>query len=58
MFGAFELGAMIDPLNLYSRSNGNNSTYNIPIENGKNMLTNQLDDKFFSLEELEIWEII
>ena len=59
VFGRAELGAWKEPFNAKKScwSNANHASYQIPIDkDGKNMLTN-LEDGFFTITEMEVWEV-
>jgi hypothetical protein len=57
-FGTTELSAFTEPFN--DDENCTSNTYEdgfgIPIENGKNMLTNK-EDRWFTITELEVWGV-
>ena len=57
-FGS-ELTALYEPFNGDGKcsSDANKSSYGIPKEGDKNMLTNQEDGRF-TITELEVWEVI
>ncbi len=54
-----ELSAHNEPFNGDRKcySVANKPGYGIPIEGGKNMLTNK-EDGWFTISELEVWEIV
>jgi hypothetical protein len=56
--GYVELDAW-EPFNGYGKcvSWANGSGYKIVIEGGKNILTNNKDGDFFTITELEVWEV-
>ena len=55
--GAAELTAF-EPFNGENKcaSRANEPGYNIPLEGGKNMLTNE-EDGYFTISELEVWGV-
>ena len=57
-FGINELSAFNEPLNGVGKcySMANKGCYGIPLEVGKNMLTNQKDGSF-TISVMEVWEI-
>jgi hypothetical protein len=56
--GGPDLGAWEKPFNGddQCRSWANKSGYNIPLKDGKNMLTNK-ENGDFTITELEVWEV-
>jgi hypothetical protein len=58
-FGDWDLSTFNEPFNgdRNCGSNANKSSYGIPKEGDKNMLTNQKDGKF-TITEFEVWEVI
>jgi hypothetical protein len=57
-FGNDELGAYFEPFNGDSScsSFANRNSFNIPVEDGKNMLTNR-ENGDFTISELEVWQV-
>ena len=57
-YGYSELSAMNEPFNGDRKcfSGANNDDHKIPIEGGKNILTNQ-ENGYFTITELEVWSI-
>ena len=57
-FGINELSAFNEPFNGVGKcySMANKACYGIPLEGGKNMLTNQKDGSF-TISVMEVWEI-
>ena len=57
-FGNFELSIREEPFNgdNMCRSYPNRSYFSIPVEGGKNMLSNK-EVEYFTISELEVWQV-